>query len=93
MMHQQIDTTGVMNARRHHEHGSNGNQATVTEPCKGLIRGNYSAGAEHHKHPHHNQVGRESPRTHQYQRGTREAQREPTLPVHQHFFPIRKLAG
>jgi hypothetical protein len=93
MMHQQIDAAGMVNARGHHKHGYNGNQAAVAESGKGLIRRNNSAGTEHHEHTHHNQMGRKSPCTHQYQRGACEAQRKPALPVHQRFFPIRKLAG
>ena len=93
VVHQQIDTAGMMNARSHHKHGNHGDQTTVAEPGERLVRGHNPAGTEHHEHTHHHQMGRKSPCTHQYQRGACEAQRKPALPVHQRFFPIRKLAG
>ena len=61
VVYQQIHTAGVMDASRHHKHGDNGDKTTVTETGQGLVGRDNTADTEHHKHTHHNQMGRKSP--------------------------------
>ena len=64
-MDNQVHSTGMVNARRHHEHGNHRDQSTVTESGKGLIGTDNAAGTENDEYTQHDEMRAEPPDTHQ----------------------------
>ena len=61
----QVHPTGMVNARRDHEHGNHRDQPTVTESGKGLIGADNTAGTENDEYAQHDKMRAETPYTHQ----------------------------